>query len=324
MMRPSSFADNLRRDLEEALYLLKDYIPDQTPKARLIEPLPSLLEQCQALCARIPEAEPIRTIHHMACTGGTLISKCLAVMPNVALLSEIDPLSRITLSEDGHRKFAPTEVIYAARTALRPIDDAATERVFAASVEALHRVLCERGQRLVMRDHVHSQFCTQVDFEQRPTVREMLAKDHRILSVVTVRHPLDSFLSLRRNQWTHFTPYTIEEYARRYRAFLDRHDGLRIFRYEDFITDPDGVLREMCMELALRFAAGAEDLFGVVALSGDSGRTGKRIGKRSRHEVPEEIQRQAARSRAYVRLCDSSGLQSGHGLNSLDCCLSTS
>ena len=306
-MRTPPFTDNLRRDLEEALYLLKDYIPDQTPKARLIEPLPSLLEQCETLCARIPEAEPLRTIHHMACTGGTLISKCLAVMPNVTLLSEIDPLSRMAPQNDGRTRFAPTDLIYAARTALRPIDDTTTEHIFQASVATLHRALCEKGQRLVLRDHVHSQFCTQTEFSQRPTLHEILSRFHRVLSVVTVRHPLDSFLSLCEHQWQNFTPFNLEEYARRYRAFLDRHDRLRIFRYEDFITDPDGILQEMCMELVLPFAAGAEDLFGVVALSGDSGRTGKRIGKRSRRDVPEEIQRQAARSRAYVRLCDSLG-----------------
>ena len=31
----------------------------------------------------------IRTIHHLACTGGTVISKCLASMPDITLVSEI-------------------------------------------------------------------------------------------------------------------------------------------------------------------------------------------------------------------------------------------
>ena len=34
----------------------------------------------------------IRIIHHMARTGGTVISKCLASMDEVILLSEIHPL----------------------------------------------------------------------------------------------------------------------------------------------------------------------------------------------------------------------------------------
>ena len=36
----------------------------------------------------------IHTVHHLACTGGTVISKCLAAMPKVALVSEVNPLNR--------------------------------------------------------------------------------------------------------------------------------------------------------------------------------------------------------------------------------------
>ena len=35
-----------------------------------------------------------RAIHHFACSGGTVISKCVAAMPHVALLSEVNPLNR--------------------------------------------------------------------------------------------------------------------------------------------------------------------------------------------------------------------------------------
>ena len=39
-----------------------------------------------------PQGKPLlRTIHHLACTGGTVISKCLAAMPDVALISEVNP-----------------------------------------------------------------------------------------------------------------------------------------------------------------------------------------------------------------------------------------
>ena len=36
----------------------------------------------------------LRSIHHLACTGGTLISKCIASMPDVALISEVNPMNR--------------------------------------------------------------------------------------------------------------------------------------------------------------------------------------------------------------------------------------
>jgi hypothetical protein len=38
-----------------------------------------------------PPQEQIASIHHLACTGGTIISKCIASMRGVYFLSEISP-----------------------------------------------------------------------------------------------------------------------------------------------------------------------------------------------------------------------------------------
>jgi len=44
---------------------------------------------------RHPDRPLIHTLHHLACTGGTVLSKCLAAMPRVALVSEVNPLNRL-------------------------------------------------------------------------------------------------------------------------------------------------------------------------------------------------------------------------------------
>ncbi|MEA5392276.1 hypothetical protein VB738_13520 [Cyanobium gracile UHCC 0139] len=36
----------------------------------------------------------VRTLHHVACSGGTLISRYLAALPDVVLLSELNPANR--------------------------------------------------------------------------------------------------------------------------------------------------------------------------------------------------------------------------------------
>ena len=38
---------------------------------------------------------PIRVVHHWACSGGTIISRSLAQLPNVVLLSEVHPLAHL-------------------------------------------------------------------------------------------------------------------------------------------------------------------------------------------------------------------------------------
>lgn len=299
--------DLLRATLQEALDLLEAHGGEAPPPDRPAEPLPSLLAQCEALCRAVPPDAPVRSLHHFACSGGTLISKAVALMPNVTLLSEIDPLSPMTQSHRSRLAFAPSDLIYAARTALRPVGNATITAMFDAAIGALYRALSDRGRHLVLRDHAHSQFCTAVDFDDRPTLREILRHQFDLRSVVTVRHPLESYLSLHKNGWASFSPSGLEEYCRRYMAFLDRHAELPLFRYEDFVADPEPVLREICAALDLPFAEGFEDLLGAVHLSGDSGRRSDRIAPRPRRPVPEDIQAEAGDSAGYVALCDRLG-----------------
>lgn len=299
----------LAADLDDALNLLQEYHSSESAGFPVVEPLPSLLEQCESLCAQFAPAEPIRSIHHFACTGGSLICKCIAALPNVVLLSEIDPLSRMQVAAQGAQPpFAPTDIIRALYHATRNGNDDIVIEAFRAVIESMRKQLPLRGLRLVLRDHPHSHFCTDVLPESRPTVHELLGEAFATQSIITVRHPLDSFLSLINNDWRHFDPFTLEEYARRYIAFLDRHQGLPIVPYETFVAAPDRTLKEICEHLELDFHPLAADLIGVIRISGDSGRSGAAIGLRPRREVPEGIERQRTSGR-YRELCSRLGYE---------------
>lgn len=302
----------LRESFDEALGLLEDYLQTQdTFDPDSVDPLPSLLDRCQALCADIPPEPPVRSVHHLASTGGTLICKCLSTMPNVTLLSEIDPLSRMQMAPGRKRPFAPTDLIYGARVALRGIDDDTTARTFLAALQTLHEELCLQGRHLVLRDHAHSQFCSDTAPEERPTLHQLLLDRGPNRAIVTVRHPLDSYLSLIHNGWTTFSPFTLDEYARRYQQFLDQHRGLPLFKYEDFVAAPEPVLSEMCGQLELVYNDGAELLLGAVSMSGDSGRSSNRIGHRPRRKVSADIQDEITRSPTYDALCKELGYDPG-------------
>ena len=290
--------------LEDALALLREHGPtgDAAPPA---EPLPSLLERCEALVAEAASAgpEPLRTVHHFACSGGTLICRCIAALPNTVLLSEIDPLSTNRTAEPGGARFAPTDLILQLRQSRHPVDPAMLVAVFRAGLDRLHGLLAAEGRHLVLRDHPHSRFCTDVDAAARPGLRDMLRPDHRLLSVVTVRHPLESFLSLEAADWVHFSPATLEDYARRYHAFLDDHADLPVIRYEEFLADPETVLSGICARLALPFDRLALTLQAGLVLTGDSGRAGGTIAPRPRRPIPEPLRAQMTDSPSYEQLC---------------------
>ena len=297
----------LLASLNEALDLLADHRAGPYDLDGDVEPLASLVAHCSALVENAPDEAPIRTIHHFACTGGTLISKLIASMPNTVVLSEIDPLSKLMVGDARNPFFAPTDLIYGARVALRPIDDQVAIRMFQASLSVLQGHMCETGQHLVLRDHSHSHFCTDTDADSRPTLRSMVQGVGPVRSVVTVRHPLDSFLSLDRNGWRHFQPFTLGEYAKRYRRFLDRHSGVTIIRYEDLVADPDHHLEHICTELDLPFRPGSEAMLPIVAMSGDSGRKSAKIGPRGRQALSAELTAQIEENPCYAQLCTDLG-----------------
>lgn len=294
----------LLRSIEEALEVLEDHGPPSPRQELVAQPLSSLLEQCQQMGERIAKRPPapIRTIHHFACTGGTLVSKCLAAMPNTQVLSEVDPLSPIP---DLH--FAPMDLILHLRHARRGVPDGVLVDMFLAGLKVIYDHCCNTGTHLVLRDHTHSHFCFGPEIPERPNLREMVQRNHPVRAAVTVRHPLDSFLTLRflsqTGGWMHFEPKTLEEYCKRYMAFLQAYEDAPLFRYEDLAEQPEAELRGLCEALELPYAEGFADYLSVFGLTGNSGRSGLEISRRPRREVPEAVAAERGSSPAYAALC---------------------
>jgi len=55
-------------------------------------------------------AAPIRVLHHWACSGGTVISRCIASQPQVVLLSEVHPLAYLRVAQ-AYPYYFPTDLI---------------------------------------------------------------------------------------------------------------------------------------------------------------------------------------------------------------------
>lgn len=275
---------------------------DGAPETLNPDPLPSLLEQCGRLAGvgEEPAVEPIRTIHHFACTGGTLITKCLACSPNVHVLSEVDPLS--TLAPAGG-KFTPADLMRLAQFSNRAPSQKEKIELFLSGLSSLYRSNLGKGLRLLVRDHAHSHFCVGPEVPQRPSLADLLRREYPVRSIVTVRHPVESWLAIMHNKWLHFQPADVDEYAKRYEAFLDCYAEYPIFRYEDFLETTDHAVRDMTEALGIPFPDGYKDLFMVHAFSGDSGRKGNSIENRPRREMSESAHAELAQSNAMRRVC---------------------
>lgn len=253
-----------------------------------------------------PENKPyptLRCIHHLACTGGTLLSRAIAAQPNVTLLSEVDPLSPL-----AHKHpFVPTDLIGLAKFGSRPASQETQLNVFQAGMSVLQKASEDEGNYLVLRNHAHGKYNFGPKVQERPSLRDVLSDRYKLIEVVTVRNPVDSFLALEHNNWVSFQPANFDEYCRRYFAFLDDHAELSVFRYEDFVNSPVSETERLCDALTLPFNAEFEKIMQAIEISGNSGRRGAEIALRPRRNVSEEFLAICHKSEAYKKLCERLG-----------------
>jgi len=253
------------------------------------------------------ERDLIRTIHHFACTGGTLFSKCIAAMDKTMVLNEVNPFFRYSTKGKGVR-FTPTDLISLGHQSGEDLDAKVVQNMFLTSLEILQEEACRTGRALVIRDHIHSQYLVREPLSFMETTLGLVKTRFSVKSLVTVRDPIDSFLSLERNGWVdQFQPSTFDEYCARYLKFLSDFKGVPIIRFEDFISHPKRVMREICEILNLSYDDSFQNHSSSFRFSGDSGRTGSEISERPRLEVSEEFLRAVSASDKYIELANLNG-----------------
>jgi hypothetical protein len=225
----------------------------------------------------------IRSIHNFSCTGGTLIAKCIASMHNTLVLNELNPHSTMKVAVHEQAEFTPTDVTALLRQGgAEPSEDLISE-VFLQTVQHVTDEMTLTGRDLVLRDHSHSHYLVGQQVSSAPLLRDLLGPKFEVRSLLTVRDPVDSWLSMRRQTWHGtFSPSTFEEYCRRYLIFLHDHQSVPVVKYEEFVTSPMAVMRKICKLLELEFNEDFERVFSKFRFSGDSGRSGQKIEKRPR------------------------------------------
>ena len=264
----------------------------------------SLFDRCINICRDVSGMKEnfiTRSVHHLPCTGGTLITKCLAAMPNVVVLNEVDPLSTIDLDPENPR-FSPRDFGALLRMGDRNVSTETLVALFLSQLETLRSRTALEGRRLLLRDHSASHFLAVPDPSVRLSLHSILVSGGSTVSIVTVRNPIDSYLSMVSLDWIRFSPATFDEYCRRYLLFLDAHATLPVFKYEHFVANPIMEMTKICEHLDLTFSDGFIDTFDVFSFSGDSGRTSNVIGPRVRRRFDADYLEQTRSSCTYRML----------------------
>lgn len=192
----------------------------------------------------------VAILHHLARTGGTLMSRCLGSMRTVYLLSEAHPLGMrwinpVQQAVEWHRLMTPAEArVMLARGPVR----------FDTLVALLAERAAQRGRTLVVRDWTHLDFhgVPYAEPGMRCRTAVALAQACRTTRYATVRHPIDQWVSVSALPRVRET-LGIDAYLAGCHAFARTAARLGFGRYEDFTRDPEGELRAMCRWLRVEY-----------------------------------------------------------------------
>lgn len=263
----------------------------------------SLLARCETVCNKHKPKKPtIRIIHHLACSGGTLISKCISAMPNVYLLSEVHPYTDLAMGKDKP-KYAPSDITSLTKYARIPNQKELAQKLFKNAIDEVYQHVNKLGGTLVLRDHTHADFHTKSPIPVRCTLVELLEDTYDLKSILTIRNPIDAYASLVKNGWVHFEPQSFDEYCRRLLCLVEQFEPEQIFKYEDFVKAPQELMQAMAKKLELPFDETFEDVFGIFKVTGDSGRSTDVIGERERI-APEGILQESQESGFYQKFLE--------------------
>lgn len=284
--------------LVESASVIKEQQLPQFNHEQLVD-TQSLLNRCEQVCDKYKKEKPtIRIIHHLACSGGTLISKCISAMPNVYLLSEVHPFTDLAIGK-GKPKYTPSDISSLAKHAGIPKQKELAVRLFKSSINEVYQHVESMGGILVLRDHTHADFNTDQSIPKKSSIVELLEEDYNVQSVLTIRNPIDSYSSLVKNGWVHFKPQTFDEYCRRLLLLLEQFEESQIFKYEDFVDNPQQGMQDLAKALDLPFDSNFDDVFGIFRVTGDSGRSSVVIAKRIRRELPKGLDCEIKSSENY-------------------------
>ncbi len=254
-------------------------------------------------------AEPIRILHHWACSGGTILSRAIASQPGAVFLSEIHPHAYLRSASPRHH-YLPTDLLQQLSLTRNGADPTLLNATFRGAIISLQQELETSGRHLVIRSHSHSEFFVGEPLTTKPLISELLAPHWPLRQLLTVRHPLDSWLSLLQSAWLEQQTYReLGPYCERILIMLEACKAMPWIRYEEFCGQPEALLQQICDLLMLPFdpmVLEKERLL-QVKISGNSGRSANIIKITPRRQVPEAVASEATVAEPYRQVCERLG-----------------
>ena len=233
-----------------------------------------------------------------------MISRAIAALPSTYLLSELHPRHVQGLY---FNPLDPLQQFMAQYSRNEPTLGLDLDCAFAERLNPVVQAVEDSAGYLVLRDHSHSDWLVSTPGTQC-SLLSALSGRWPIRSILTLRHPVEAYASMMTRNW-HLGVGSFNEYCRRVLSFVEHFAETPMFHYEDFVDDPDHVLKQIAEALELPFSSQWRTTFETISLTGNSGRAGKssEIGPLPMRDVTIKLREGAMKSEAYSTLCQRFG-----------------
>ena len=158
--------------------------------------------------------ETIRIIHNLPRSGGTIISRCFASLPNTIVLSEIHPIGN---------NFVNLEPIQQAHSWYNLINEEEKDyylksnKSFIEKIDFLLKKANSKNKKLIIRDWCYLDYLGKphIDPSYKNSLYDTLSKKYEILNISILRHPVNTWMSFKALNITKGL-YTVNEFLEGY------------------------------------------------------------------------------------------------------------
>lgn len=245
----------------------------------------------------------LRIIHNLARSGGTLISKCIASMQDIVLLSEINP----------HKKAQVSQTFGVAAQARDwygvDVNDAQSETPNLPYMVEKMDQFCQGSQKtLVIRDWAHADYIGPPIIKPPPyrlTLDELLHEQWQIISFTIVRHPADTWVSLSKIKFMQQAKIDVHKYLYGYRRFIEDIGDEGILKFEDFTEFPERSMQWISTQLDIpydrEFVDKWYDYRNITGDNGGNSRAGHavEIRKLRRPDIDDSLRKEIESDKNY-------------------------
>ena len=197
-------------------------------------------------------------------SGGTILNRCLGSLPDVVIMSEVNPVWSGS-GDDADLSTVRTQAKQWYNIDLRSEN-------YTDSILELEEICNKEGKHLVIRDWPFINFVPFPFNNMKPAgslvaIEELTGKcDFKAFAFV--RDAIDVWISRGADP-------DVESFFNEYLAYVKAvvATGMPVFKYEDFCSDPDSIMKEICEYTGIPYSESYRNYASFVNAKGDIERT---------------------------------------------------